>query len=205
MNAINILVVEDEALVAAMIKEALSKTKYSVRAVAFNKASAEKYLATEPIDAALLDINLEGNFEGIEIGRLIRDHHHIPFLYITAHADDQTLHNAKLTQPSGYIVKPFTERDLLAGLEIALYNFHQRQSPLSDLTLINQRLKEPLSNREMDVLKLIFEGRTNQQMSEELFLSINTIKTHLSRLFAKLSVNSRTEAIARVRDSISQI
>ncbi|MBK9985071.1 MAG: response regulator transcription factor [Saprospiraceae bacterium] len=57
----------------------------------------------------------------------------------------------------------------------------------------------------MDVLKLIFEGRTNQQMSEELFLSINTIKTHLSRLFAKLSVNSRTEAIARVRDSISQI
>ncbi|MBK9985070.1 MAG: response regulator [Saprospiraceae bacterium] len=130
MNAINILVVEDEALVAAMIKEALSKTKYSVRAVAFNKASAEKYLATEPIDAALLDINLEGNFEGIEIGRLIRDHHHIPFLYITAHADDQTLHNAKLTQPSGYIVKPFTERDLLAGLEIALYNFHQRQSPL---------------------------------------------------------------------------
>ncbi|MFZ1678059.1 MAG: response regulator transcription factor [Saprospiraceae bacterium] len=200
MNSINILVVEDEALVAAMIKEALSKTKYTVRAVAFNKESAEKYLATEPIDAALLDINLEGNFEGIDIGRLIRDQHHIPFLYITAHADDQTLHNAKLTQPSGYIVKPFTERDLLAGLEIALYNFHQRQSPLSDLTLINQRLKDPLSNRELDVLKLIFEGRTNQQMSEELFLSINTIKTHLSRLFAKLNVNSRTEAIARVRD-----
>ena len=96
MNTINILVVEDEALVAAMIKEALSKTKYTVRAVAFNKASAEKYLSTEPIDAALLDINLEGNFEGIEIGRTIRDQHHIPFLYITAHADDQTLHNAKL-------------------------------------------------------------------------------------------------------------
>lgn len=200
MNTVNILVVEDEALVAAMIKEALSKTKYTVRAVAFNKASAEKYLSTEPIDAALLDINLEGNFEGIDIGRLIRDQHHIPFLYITAHADDQTLHNAKLTQPSGYIIKPFTERDLLAGLEIALYNFHQRQSPLSDLTTINQRLKDPLSNRELDVLKLIFEGRTNQQMSEELFLSINTIKTHLSRLFAKLNVNSRTEAIAKVRD-----
>ena len=148
----------------------------------------------------MLDINLEGNFEGIDIGRLIRDQHHIPFLYITAHADDQTLHNAKLTQPSGYIVKPFTERDLLAGLEIALYNFHQRQSPLSDLTLLNQRLKDPLSNRELDVLKLIFEGRTNQQMSEELFVSINTIKTHLSRLFGKLNVNSRTEAIARVRD-----
>ena len=200
MSQFNILIVEDEALVAAMIKEALSGSKFNVRAVAFTKEAAEKYLATEPIDAALLDINLEGNFEGIDIGRLIRDQHHIPFLYITAHADDQTLHNAKLTQPSGYIIKPFTERDLLAGLEIALYNFHQRQSSSKDLNFINQRLKEPLSTRELDVLRLIFDGRTNQQMAEELFVSVNTIKTHLSRLFVKLSVGSRTEAIARVRD-----
>lgn len=202
MNQFNILIVEDEALVAAMIKEALSGSKFIVRAVAFNKASAEKYLASEPIDAALLDINLEGHFEGIELGRQIRDQHHIPFLYITAHADDQTLHNAKLTQPSGYIIKPFTERDLLAGLEIALYNFHQRHNASKDLSTVNQRLKEPLSARELDVLKLIFEGRTNQQMSDELFVSVNTIKTHLSRLFNKLNASSRTEAIARARDLI---
>ena len=200
MSPIHILIVEDEALVAAMIKEALSGTKYHVRAVAFDKASAEKYLATEPIDAALLDINLSGHFEGIDIGRLIRDQHHIPFLYITAHADDQTLHNAKLTQPSGYIVKPFTERDLLAGLEIALYNFHQRLTASPDIHTINLRIKDPLSARELDVLRLIFEGRTNQQMADELFVSINTIKTHLSRLFAKLHAASRTEAIARARE-----
>ncbi len=200
MSQFNLLIVEDEALVAAMIKEALAGSKFHVRATAFTKDAAEKYLATEPIDAALLDINLEGNFEGIEIGRLIRDQHHIPFLYITAHADDQTLHNAKLTQPSGYIIKPFTERDLLAGLEIALYNFHQRQSSNWDLNAINQKLRESLSSRELDVLKLIFDGRTNQQMAEELFVSVNTIKTHLSRLFSKLNANSRTEAIARIRE-----
>ncbi len=200
MNTIQILIVEDEALVAAMIKEALSGTKYQVRAVAFDKASAEKYLASEPIDAALLDINLNGHFEGIEIGRSIRDQHHIPFLYITAHADDQTLHNAKLTRPSGYIVRPFTERDLLAGLEIALYNFHQQAPSAIDFQTINFRLKDPLSVRELDVLRLIFEGRTNQQMADELFVSINTIKTHLSRLFAKLNAGSRTEAIARTRE-----
>jgi len=196
----NILIVEDEALVAAMIKEALSGSKFVVRAVAFNKSSAEKYLASEPIDAALLDINLEGQFEGIEIGRQIRDQHHIPFLYITAHADDQTLHNAKLTQPSGYIIKPFSERDLLAGLEIALYNFHQQHNSAKDLSTINQRLQEPLSARELDVLGKIFEGRTNQQMADELFVSVNTIKTHLSRLFSKLDAGSRTEAIARTRE-----
>jgi len=200
VNQINILIVEDEALVAAMIKEALSGSKYTVRAVAFSKDAADKYLQTEPIDAALLDINLNGHFEGIDIGRSIRDQHHIPFLYITAHADDQTLHNAKLTEPSGYIIKPFTERDLLAGLEIALYNFHQRHSSSKDLTIINQRLKDPLSARELDVLRLIFDGRTNQQMAEELFVSVNTIKTHLSRLFSKLNACSRTEAIARTRE-----
>jgi DNA-binding NarL/FixJ family response regulator len=200
VNQINILIVEDEALVAAMIKEALSGTKYTARAVAFSKEAAEKYLLTEPIDAALLDINLNGQFEGIDIGRSIRDQHHIPFLYITAHADEQTLHNAKLTQPSGYIIKPFTERDILAGLEIALYNFHQRHTSSRDLNSVNQRLKEPLSVRELDVLKLIFDGRTNQQMAEELFVSVNTIKTHLSRLFSKLNAGSRTEAIARARD-----
>lgn len=200
MNTFNILIVEDEALVAAMIREALAGSKFTVRAVAFTKASAEKYLANEPIDAALLDINLDGKFEGLEIGRLIRDHHHIPFLYITAHADDQTLQNAKLTQPSGYIIKPFTERDLLAGLEIALYNFHQRNNSSEDFSTINQRLKDPLSARELDVLNLIFDGRTNQQMAEELFVSVNTIKTHLSRLFTKLNAGSRTEAIARARE-----
>jgi DNA-binding NarL/FixJ family response regulator len=200
MNQINILIVEDEALVAAMIKEALSGSKYAVRAVAFSKEAAEKYLQTEPIDAALLDINLHGQFEGIDIGRSIRDQHHIPFLYITAHADDQTLHNAKLTEPSGYIIKPFTERDLLAGLEIALYNFHQRHASSRDLSSINQRLREPLSSRELDVLRLIFDGRTNQQMADELFVSVNTIKTHLSRLFSKLNAGSRTEAIARTRE-----
>lgn len=196
----NILIVEDEALVAAMIREALSGTKFQVRSVAFTKEAAEKYLTTEPVDAVLLDINLAGHFEGLEIGRLIRDHHHVPFLYITAHSDDQTLHNAKLTQPSGYIIKPFTERDILAGLEIALYNFHQRHVSVRDFNNINQRLRDPLSVRELDVLRLIFDGRTNQQMADELFISVNTIKTHLSRLFAKLSANSRTEAIARARD-----
>ncbi|MEO5907239.1 MAG: helix-turn-helix transcriptional regulator [Saprospiraceae bacterium] len=65
--------------------------------------------------------------------------------------------------------------------------------------MINQRLKDPLSVRELEVMKLIFDGKTNQQISDELFLSINTIKTHLSRLFGKLNAGSRTEAIARVR------
>ena len=117
-----VLVVEDEALVAEMIREALTQTEFEVHAVAFTKESALKYLSDYPFDVVLLDINLDGKFEGIDVGREIRDHYQIPFLYLTAHADDRTLQNAKLTQPSGYIVKPFVERELVAGVEVAMYN-----------------------------------------------------------------------------------
>ncbi|HLF63356.1 MAG TPA: response regulator, partial [Saprospiraceae bacterium] len=69
----DLLVVEDEALVAAMIKEALKGSTYHVRSVAFDLESAKKYLRDEHYNAALLDINLEGKFDGIEVGRMIRD------------------------------------------------------------------------------------------------------------------------------------
>ncbi|MDX1478165.1 MAG: response regulator transcription factor [Saprospiraceae bacterium] len=204
---IRVLVVEDEALVAEMIREALSPTDFNVRAVAFSKDSALKYLADNPFDVALLDINLNGKFEGIDVGRTIRDSYRIPFLYLTAHADDQTLQNAKLTRPSGYIVKPFTERELIAGLEVAMYNARlQKQAAfaLPDLSRLNQYLAEPLSAREGDVLHLIFEGKSNAEMAGALFVSVNTVKTHLMRLYGKLGVNSRTAVIARVREIVSR-
>lgn len=200
-----LLVVEDEALVAAMIREALKGSVYHVRSVAFSLESARKYLQDEHYDAALLDINLDGKFEGIEVGRLIRDQYHFPFLYLTAHADDRTLQNAKLTEPAGYIVKPFTERELLAGLEIALYNFRQQKQKaiqIPSIETINQKLTDPLSTREFDVLRMLFAGKSNVDIGEELFISVNTVKSHLSRLYLKLNATSRTEVMARVRELV---
>lgn len=198
-----LLVVEDEALVAAMIREALKGTSYVVRSVAFDVESAQKYLEDEYYDVALLDINIEGNFEGIGIGRLIRDKYHFPFLYLTAHADDRTLQNAKLTEPAGYIVKPFTERELLAGLEIALYNFHQstqKAFSLPNFERLNAKILEPLSTREIDVLKMLYAGKSNNEIAESLFISVNTVKSHLSRLYLKLNATSRTEVMAKLRE-----
>ncbi len=200
-----LLVVEDEALVAAMIREALKGSAYTVRSIAFTKESAMKYLQEEHYDAAVLDINLEGKFDGIEVGRLIRDQYHFPFLYLTAHADDRTLQNAKLTEPAGYIVKPFSERELLAGLEIALYNFRQQKQKaiqIPNFDTLNQKLAEPLSSREADVLRMLFAGKSNVEIGEELFISVNTVKSHLSRLYLKLNATSRTEVMARVRDLV---
>jgi len=104
--------------------------------------------------------------------------------------------------PAGYIVKPFDENDLLAGLEIALYNHASRQTALQpnlSFTLINKNCSQPLSEREFDVLQCIYEGKTNQQMADQLYVSINTIKTHIGNIYLKLDVPSRTAAIAKIR------
>ena len=198
-----LLVVEDEALVAAMIHEALSSSNYNVSATAMDLEAAMRYLENDHFDAALLDINLKGQYDGIKIARAIRDTYKIPFLFLTAHADDHTLGQAKLTEPAGYIVKPFTERELLAGLEIALYNFQKKTTAILELPsieAINAHLHESISEREMEVIKLIYAGKKNSEIAASLFLSINTIKSHLLRLYSKFGVGSRTEMLARLRE-----
>ncbi len=202
MSEIKVLIIEDEPIVAANIRMALDHINFKVAGVAYNKMQALELLAKNYPDTALIDINLDGAQEGIEIARLINEKYQIPFLFLTAHADRLTLANAKLTEPAGYIVKPFTEAELLASLEIALYNFAQRQKhhfPTPDWPKLNESLDGALSSRELEVLQLIFEGKTNVQMAEQLHLSINTIKTHLLSLYGKLEAGSRTEALARAR------
>ena len=82
-------------------------------------------------DAAILDTNLESEKDGIEIARLINDKYQLPFLFLTSYSDKDTLQRAKAVNPSGYIVKPFNEKTLLASLEIAISNH---------LSNINQKL-----------------------------------------------------------------
>jgi len=206
MSEIKVLVIEDEPSVAATIKLALNALDFSVGGVAYSKKKALAFLDSEKFDIALIDINLNGEFEGINIAREINEKHHFPFVYLTAHSDRKTLEEAKNTSPAGYIIKPFTERDLLVNLEIALHNHAQKENekyPEPSWDKMNANLIDPISKREMDVMKLIFNGYTNRQMAEELFVSANTIKTHIFRLYIKLGVSSRTEAIKEMRRLMS--
>lgn len=200
MSEIRILVIEDEPFIAMDIEQTLNNIDFSVSAIAHTYAEALSQLQTNTPDAVLLDINLEDEKDGIDIAEIIHQQYHLPFIFLTSHADKSTLDRAKKTQPAGYIVKPFEEKDLLAGLEIALYNFSLRESkPTLSLPNINKHILAQISDREFDVLVAIYEGKTNQQMAESLFVSVNTIKTHISNIYLKLDVASRTAAIAKVR------
>ena len=116
-----ILVVEDEAIVAEAIASCLQKQGYEVTAIVTNALDAiEKAAQTQP-DLVLMDIVLEGDMDGIAAALEIQNRFNIPTVFLTAYADEETLKRAKVTDPFGYIIKPFQQQDLYVTIEIALH------------------------------------------------------------------------------------
>jgi len=124
-----ILIVEDESIVALNIKNRLEGLGYAVVATISSGESAIEAAAKNRPDLVLMDIKLKGKIDGIEAAGQIRSRFQIPVVYLTAYTDDETLNRAKLTEPYGYILKPFESRDLCTTIEIALYK-HQMEQQL---------------------------------------------------------------------------
>jgi len=200
MNAINVLIVEDDPLIAEDIRETLSNVNYNVVGLAYNKKDALNLLANTSPDIALLDINLGDNLDGILIAEEINTTYQIPFLYLTSYSNKEILDKVKHTLPMGYIVKPFDEADLFTAIEIAVSNFYQfNKTDTLHIGLVNNSIPTPLTQKEFDVLKDIYQGKTNNQMAADHFVSINTIKTHIKNIYEKLDIHSRSKAIVKVR------
>lgn len=121
MEPAKIMVVEDEGIIAQDIKNCLENLGYVVPDVVYTGRDAiERAEALHP-DLVLMDIVLKGEMDGIETAAEIRERFSIPIVYLTAYEDDKTLKRAKLTEPLGYILKPFEERYLRSNIEMALY------------------------------------------------------------------------------------
>lgn len=116
-----ILIVEDENIVAFNIKSRLEGLGYTVTAVSPSGEFALKKMEQNPPDLVLMDIKLKGSMDGIQAAEQIRKQFQIPVVYLTAYTDEETLNRAKLTEPYGYILKPFEARDLGTTIEMALY------------------------------------------------------------------------------------
>jgi PAS domain S-box-containing protein len=116
-----ILVVEDDRVVARDLQQQLTRIGHSVVAVTARGEDAVRLaLETKP-ELALMDIRLEGSIDGIEAARQLGERCRVPVIYLTAYADDQTLARAALTEPFGYLLKPFDDTQLRTAVEIALY------------------------------------------------------------------------------------
>lgn len=168
MEKLNIFIVEDESIVAKDIQNNLIKLGYNVLGIANNgKDAIEQIKETNP-DVVLMDIMIKGDLTGIEVAEQIRKHVSVPVIFLTAYADESTLSRAKVTEPYGYILKPFKEIDLHSTIEMAVYK-HQKDSALQ---------------KERDFLYSLVENKDGSQ-SDILFVKANSrlVKVYLKDIY----------------------
>ena len=126
-----ILIVEDENIVARDIQNTLKHLGYAVTGLAATGEDAiQKAGETRP-DLVLMDVMLKGYQDGVEAAQKILARYNIPVIYLTAFTDEKTLQRAKITEPYGYILKPFEERELHIAIEMAIYK-HRMASKLQE-------------------------------------------------------------------------
>src|ERR1044071_3964342 len=127
MEKTKILVVEDEGLVALDLTERLKRFGYEVTA---NAASGEEALAraeeTAP-DLILMDIRIQGPLDGVAVAQAVRVYRDVPVVFLTAHSDAGTVQRALTTEPLGFVLKPFKDRELQIAIEVAL-NKHRMEA-----------------------------------------------------------------------------
>ena len=135
-----IQIVEDESIVAKDIQVSLENLGYEVVAKAVSGREAIRQAEQFRPDLVIMDIVLQGKMDGIESAGEIRSRLNIPVIFLTAYADDKTIERAKLTEPFGYLIKPFDERELQTCVQMALYKHRQEKTLLESrnwlLTLV---------------------------------------------------------------------
>lgn len=126
-----IFVVEDESIVSLEIQDRLKDLGYEVAGTAASGEKAIELIGKSRPDLVLMDIMLKGEIDGIQTAELVKLDNHIPLIFLTAYADNDTLNRAKVTDPYGYIIKPFEERELHIAIEMALYK-HESELKLRE-------------------------------------------------------------------------
>ncbi len=116
-----ILIVEDEALVARDLVNMIKSLRYEVTDLVQNAKAVSQSVEKNRPDLVIMDIVLKGRVDGIEEAAILWEKYSIPVVYITSFADDLTFERARLTEPFGYLIKPYEERELELTIEITLY------------------------------------------------------------------------------------
>ncbi len=142
MDKIKILIVEDELIIANDLSDILTENGYAVTGMAKSYTAGLEELEKETPDIVLLDIQISGDRDGVELANTIRSMFHIPFIFISSHTDRSTLDRVMESNPYGFLVKPFEDEDVLVAIRLALHNFskEQNENGENDDFVINESL-----------------------------------------------------------------
>ncbi|WP_232727978.1 MULTISPECIES: response regulator [Methanobacterium] len=123
----SIMLVEDEIIVAADVKNRLENMGYEVLGIFDTGEEAIEKAGELKPNLVLMDIVLKGDMDGIDAAQKIRELFDIPIIYLTAYSDEKTLQRAKVTEPFGYVLKPFEDREIQSAIEMAIYKHKMEQ------------------------------------------------------------------------------
>lgn len=193
-----IIAVEDNELHAEKMIFFLEELGYKNLGIVDNANDCLHLISKAIPDVVLLDVNIQGNTNGIQLAEIIKQEYAIPLIYTTSLMDRETLQEAIKTQPEAYLNKPIQKAALASSIEIALYKNKPENIVDSHKNLIDKKVKELKKNyrltiREIDLLLFIISGHDNTHIAENLFISVNTVKYHTRNLYEKLDVKSRAE------------
>jgi two-component system, NarL family, response regulator LiaR len=208
MSTIKILVADDHAVVRDGTRQILEQqADMEVIAEAADGAEAIKLAGTTKPDVAIIDISMPG-VDGIEATRQIKQlYPQIAVLILSAYDDDQFVFSLLEAGAAGYLLKSVRGHELIEAVrqvhagESVLHPAIARKVlnrfvPASGKTTAHKP-EDVLSDREIEVLKYATRGLSNQEIADELCLSLRTVQAHLGHIFNKLQVSSRTEAVVR--------
>ncbi len=200
--SIQVVIVEDERLVAQDIAQILRDEGYIVCAIASDGETAIKKILEFSPDLVLLDIRIKGEIDGIDVAKFVQSYCDIPIVYLSAFSDAETLKRAQLTNPMGYVIKPFRSEQLLTTITIALTTHSSKQEKNQEslikskfLSIIRDELRNPLNAilGFSECLKEEMLGSVNVEQVEALQV-INSSGNHLLRLINNIIDLSMLEA-----------
>lgn len=116
-------IIEDNGINRISLETILEDNNFTIAGSYANAEEAWEALKNIKVDVVLIDINLSGDKDGIWLGHKIRRHNNMPFIYLTAYGDRETVEKVKETRPNGYLMKPYNEPTLLTTIDISIANF----------------------------------------------------------------------------------
>ena len=180
-HPVKILIVEDNVIIADDMQSMLEAIGYEIvdNVVAYEEAV--KVLKSKPVDLVLIDIMLASSKTGIDLGKHIRDHYALPFIFVTSNSDSATVNHAKKVQPNGYLVKPFEQQDLYTSIEIALSNFNvskkemgESKATIAEKLVSNSVLKDSIFVKKQHLYYRISFKDIQFIKADNVYLEVNT-------------------------------
>jgi DNA-binding NarL/FixJ family response regulator len=191
-----VLIVDDHAVVRHGLKTAIQAHGYEVAAVAGSINEAQAFMAQTNPDAIIIDINLPdgSGFELVTWARKLSPI--IAIIVLTLNDGADYVRAAKNAGANAFIVKSAPLSDLLAALDFALSS----PTSFSSKPIFKIGIDSGLTAREINILQSINLGLSNTAISTQLFISVSTVKTHVSSIFRKLEVDNRVQAVSIARE-----